>query len=253
MVNFVKKYKVKTRNIILSAFMLMSFSCASLSLQKENVQFDKNQSIDSTLVAEKDYVAFIKPYKQKLDAEMNRVITYTPIDLTKDGFKCTLCNLTADMTLEYINKHFKNDPNLQGDAVVVNYGGLRRAFNKGDLTIGNVYELMPFENEMYLVTLPGDAMQEMFDYLVNFNVGHPIANMKINTLKDISIAGQKFDPNKSYKIITTDYLYNGGDKMFFFSKAKDAKVLNLKMRDLLLEEFQKTDTLSVDTIQRIIR
>ncbi len=237
----------------LGLFGLMTFtlSCATQTLHQEKVDFQANQPIDSSLKDDSATVSFIQPYKQKLDAEMNRVITYTPVDLTKDGFSCTLCNLTADMTLTYINQHFANDPKLQADAVVLNYGGLRRSFNKGPFTVGNVYELMPFENEMMLLTLSGQTVREMMEYLRTFSVGHPVANIQIKSATDYTIKGEPISDQKTYRIATTDYLYNGGDRMFFFAKATDAKVLNLKLRDLLMVEFQKTDTLHVDTNQRI--
>lgn len=241
----------KLKFLGLFGLMTLTVSCTTQTLHQEKFDFLANTPIDSALEEDSEMVSFILPYKQKLDTEMNRVITYTPVDLTKDGFYCTLCNLTADMTLEYINLHFINEPKLQADAVVLNYGGLRRSFNKGPLTVGNVYELMPFENELMLLTLTGQSVIEMMDYLRTFSVGHPVANISIKSVNDYTIDGKPISDQKTYRIATTDYLYNGGDRMFFFAKAIDAKVLNIKLRDLLMVEFQKTDTLQVDTKQRI--
>lgn len=245
---------MKFRNLFLMTFLGLAFSCSTQSLHVDKYQTHPNISINESIKDDADVVSFIAPYKKQMDNEMNRVISYTPVDLTKNGFDCSLCNVTADLAFDYILNEFKNQgEKFSADAIVLNYGGLRRTFNKGDLTIGNVYELSPFENEMYLLTMSGGAVKEMIEFLYTAEVGHPIANMQINSLDDVLINGEKFDPTKTYKIITNDYLYNGGDKMYFFAKSTDVIVLNLKLRDLLLEQFQQYKTLDVDQKPRIVK
>ncbi len=246
--------RVKFYKILLASSILMALSCSTQSYQVDRYHYTQNQVVDERVADDQLITDMIVPYKQEMDRQMNKVISYTPVNLTKNGFECSLCNLTADLTLDYITKHFEGQgEKFRADAIVLNYGGLRRSFSKGDLTIGNVYELSPFENEMMILTLPGAAVQEMIEFLYTQNVGHPIANMQINSLQDVVINGEKFDPNKTYKFVTNDYLYNGGDKMYFFAKATDAVMLNLRLRDLLLEQFQKYKTLNVDEKPRIVK
>lgn len=245
---------MKFRNVFFIPLLGFAFSCTTQSLIVDHYQTQSNISIDQSIQEDAEVISFIEPYKKQMDNEMNRVISYTPVDLTKNGFECSLCNVTADLAFDYILNEFKDQvEKFRADAIVLNYGGLRRTFNKGDLTIGNVYELSPFENEMYLLTMPGSAVKEMIEFLYTAEVGHPIANMQINSLDNVLINGEKFDPNKTYKIITNDYLYNGGDKMYFFAKSTDVIVLNLKLRDLLLEQFQQYKTLDVDQKPRIVK
>ena len=51
----------------------------------------------------------------------------------------------------------------------------------------------------------------------------------------ITIGGQPFDENKNYKVVTSDYLALGGDKMNFFNAPVKNEVVGKKIRDGLIE------------------
>src|SRR5690606_1640181 len=112
-------------------------------------------------------------------------------------------------------------------------------FTKGNLTIKNIYELMPFENQALIVTLSGEKVMEMIKYLSESGVGHPVSGIKFvpNDKSSIEINGQKFDENKTYTVVTNDYLQKGGDEMYFFSEPVEMEFLNVKLRDLMLQYF----------------
>ena len=53
----------------------------------------------------------------------------------------------------------------------------------------------------------------------------PISGMTLHItkkgkLKKLEIQGKTIDLNKIYNVATSDYLYNGGDRMEFFKKSK---------------------------------
>ncbi|HJY12653.1 MAG TPA: hypothetical protein VJ304_07680, partial [Flavobacterium sp.] len=57
--------------------------------------------------------------------------------------------------------------------------------------------------------------------------------------------------NKTYYVVTNDYLANGGDNMNFFLKATDKFDLNYKIRNVLIDYFKEVDTIPVKTDVRI--
>ena len=97
---------------------------------------------------------------------------------------------------------------------------------------------MPFDNQLVVVTLNGDKTKEMFKYIV-VKGGEPISGYKMG-IKDtmavkIEINDKPFDESKVYKIVTSDYLANGGDKMVFFNNAIKVESLGHQIRDAIIE------------------
>ncbi|CAN5521093.1 hypothetical protein BH11BAC1_BH11BAC1_29140 [soil metagenome] len=67
-----------------------------------------------------------------------------------------------------------------------------------------------------------------------------MAGMKLGIHPDktpsiVSIQGQVFDSTKSYRIVTSDYLANGGDKMDFFKNPIKLETTGILIRDALLD------------------
>lgn len=236
-------------------FLLAFISCNERIYQVEKTEYSQNISIDGSLSEDETLNQIIKPYKERLDGEMNRVISYTPIDLHKDGFNSPLANLNCDMVLEESNLIYEELHNRKIDICLLNHGGIRRTFTQGNLTVRNIFELMPFENQAVVVTLNGNQLLEMVRFLSESGKGHPISGIKFNANDEnsIEINGQKFNPNRNYTIVTNDYLQKGGDEMYFLTKPVKIEFLNIKLRDLMLQYFEKHDTIQVNLDQRIIK
>ncbi|SMC59203.1 5'-nucleotidase C-terminal domain-containing protein [Moheibacter sediminis] len=241
----------------ISPVLLLIFfsSCSKKFYQVNKSEPYPNTFINENLWPDSAVVQIIQPYKEKLDGEMNRVISYTPIDLPKSGFNSPLANLNCDMIWEETNLIYEQLHNEKVDMCLLNSGGIRRTFTKGDLTVRNVYELMPFENQALVVTLSGEKVLEMVKYLSNAEVGHPVSGIKFipNDTLSIEINGEKFDKNKTYTVVTNDYLQKGGDQMDFLAKPVKIEILDAKLRDLMMQYFEKHDTIKVNLDQRILK
>ncbi|MCQ5273403.1 5'-nucleotidase C-terminal domain-containing protein, partial [Schaalia odontolytica] len=49
------------------------------------------------------------------------------------------------------------------DMGLVNIGGLRNVLTEGPVTCGNIYEILPFENSLCVVTLKGADLNHLFE------------------------------------------------------------------------------------------
>ena len=49
---------------------------------------------------------------------------------------------------------------------LLNTGGIRSTLNKGEITKGDIYKLMPFDNELVWVKLPIEMLKDIEDYLM---------------------------------------------------------------------------------------
>src|SRR5262245_14965863 len=90
---------------------------------------------------------FIKPYRDKMEGEMNTVIGVSEQAMERGMPEGRLGNFVADACMIEARKVFYPSDGRQPDFTILNNGGLRRPLPSGNITVGNIYELMPFENE----------------------------------------------------------------------------------------------------------
>jgi 2',3'-cyclic-nucleotide 2'-phosphodiesterase (5'-nucleotidase family) len=132
---------------------------------------------------------------------------------------------------------------------LLNTGGLRASINKGPVTLGDLYKLMPFDNEVVWVHLPSTCIQEIEQYLKTSG-GEPLSNATVSN-SHLKVNGWR-DTASSFWVITSDYLLNGGDKMTFFQKKIEVKQTGKLLRDALIEEARFQEVLHVDSTIRIL-
>lgn len=194
----------------------------------------KQYAIDAQAGSDSAFVNYYMPYKEKMQAEMGKVIGQTEQELTKPSTPETLMgNFFADALL---TEGLKKDPSIQ--FTLSTKGGLRTTFPKGDITVSQVFELMPFENEMVVLKLSGENVQKVIDFIVKKD-GEPISGMRMKIRNkqayDVTIGGEPFDINKTYNLLTYDYLADGGDDLECLRQPLERREINKKVRDALLE------------------
>lgn len=196
----------------------------------------------------------LKPYKDSLDKLMNVIVGHSEMAMPKERDKpeTLLGNFVADICLLKIKSIEYNSSASAGIISLFNNGGLRSSLPKGDITRGNIFELMPFDNELVVLTISGKKMWELIRY-VSMSSGQPMAGMKLGIHPDktpatVFIGGQAFDSTKTYQVITSDYLANGGDKMDFFKNPLKIQTTGILIRNAILdyckEETKQGHTLS---------
>jgi len=209
-------------------------------IETSNTQLNKNSEED------KEFLDVINPFKIQIDAEMNAILIVSEAEATKGQPEGELGNLVADIVLKKTRDYTTDAV----DICMLNNGGLRTSLPKGDIILGKVFELMPFENEMVLLTLSGKQTRQLFNY-IGRSGGVPLAGATATitdtNIVDIKINNKPFDEGITYNIVTSDYLAGGGDKMRFFNNPVNYKPIKHKLRDALveymIEENKKGNTL----------
>ena len=192
--------------------------------------------INSAIANQEQVNDLIKPYKTMLDAEMNEVLVISAEEFPKERGKSEtkLGNLVADLSLEVAQELY--DKNL--GFCLLNFGGLRTSLPKGEITRGKIFELMPFENELVVVTISDKNFSKLIDYLKESG-GQPISSdfMFDFSSRDNPNSKALFDKTKDYeiKILTSDYLANGGDNMNFFLNPIKIEPVGIKLRDAIIK------------------
>lgn len=174
--------------------------------------------IDSRYDANPDGEAteYMKAYTPKVDSLMGPVVGKTARYMAAYRPESELSNLLPDI-LVWASKKY----NEQADFAVYNIGGMRAALAKGDITIGDVYEVAPFENKICFITLKGSDVTELFRQIAirgGEGVSHEV-HMDIDkshSLLSAKLNGKDIDPNADYRIVTIDYVAQGNDGMTAF-------------------------------------
>jgi 2',3'-cyclic-nucleotide 2'-phosphodiesterase (5'-nucleotidase family) len=257
MVNL-KNYSSNVINFVIFLTFLCFFSCQQQRLFVTKIEGKRigitNKSSQNTAID-----AYIKPYKDRIDADLKTVLTTAPQTFDKSGvWQTSIGNLFADITYIQGNPIFLKRTQKNIDFVLLNNGGIRSIIPKGDVTTKTAYELMPFENELVVVALKGTQIKEMVDYIIAEKKPHPVSQItftidKENKAKNIMINGKALDFETEYNVATNDYLANGGDNMEFFKKGIKRYNLDYKLRNVLIDYFKDVETLPVTTDIRITK
>ncbi len=246
---------MKNKFLVFGIIGLLLVGCKT-PLGIANIHTEKNIYITDQLQGDKAIDAIIQPYKHELEGKMNTKISHTNVELNKSGDNSNLGNLLADYTFEGADEWAKKNNIPSIDAAVINIGGIRTIIPKGDILTKQIYEVMPFENEIVIIKMNGKDVEGLFDYYLKTQKNNPVSHLVIetdenNTISKKLINGKTIDYNKTYYIATSDYLALGGDNMFFFGKGEMMST-GIKMRDLFLEKFKQNPEISTPDDVRLI-
>jgi 2',3'-cyclic-nucleotide 2'-phosphodiesterase (5'-nucleotidase family) len=256
--NFIEK-KIIFNKFYLLLIIGLLFSCKSndVNLAKVNA---KIVNINDELKQNKEVEGFIKPYFEEVSMKMNEVLCNNPDVIEKrniNKYQNDIGNWMADVVFEFSNAIFKQRNNLELDICMLNSGGVRTILPAGDVTTRNAFEIMPFENEVVVLEMNGEAIIEMAKFIIKEQKPHPMRGMKIFLDKDSNVFAVKVgnfvvEKKKNYYVATNDYLANGNDNMAFFLKATNKYSTDYKIRNLLIDYFKSVKEITYSKDERII-
>jgi 2',3'-cyclic-nucleotide 2'-phosphodiesterase (5'-nucleotidase family) len=203
--------------------------------------------VDSSEQTSNKIDSIVKPYKSGLQNEMNRIIAQSEVDFIKARPNGNLGFLVCDVLMDEMSSY--TDQSLPV-ICILNHGGLRSTLNQGNVTVGDIYKLMPFDNTLVFVKLSAKKIFEIQHYL-NQSGGEPISGFHLE--KDLIYNSNK-KPwlEQEFYVLTSDYLLNGGDKMYFFTDYIELIETNKLLRDMLIQGIEKRKILKDVNEQRIL-
>ena len=184
------------------------------------------------VVPDAETANFLAPFKASVDSIMSPVVGRVACDMDADRPESKLSNLLADILI-WAGKDFDEKPVFS----VYNMGGIRASLEKGDVTIGDVIEVAPFENKICFMTMKGSQVMTLFEQIAargGEGVSHSVKAVisKDGKLKSLKINGEDVNPDAEYRIATIDYLAEGNDGMPAFTHGTNRKMLTDKSNNL---------------------
>lgn len=197
----------------------------------------ESRTVVKDVQSNKEIDSLIAPYSRELAKTMNEVIGTADKDLTVTRPNSTLGHWVCDRLIEFAEDSLKEKtiPII----CVLNTGGLRAPIIEGNVTVGDIFKVMPFDNQISIVKIKKEKLIELLDYL-NKNGGEPIAGFK---LKEGKIQLNQLSDSPFVYVVTSDFLANGGDKMSFLMNPIEKMDYQMLIRDLLILQIRKNKTI----------
>lgn len=196
------------RNQLFYFLLFILSSCSSL-YQPTSVQHTQYR-INPSLKKDSAMNALLMPYAKDINATMNKVIGTSAGTYNNNRPESEIGNFLADAYKAMAEEKFGR----KVDAGFMNAGGIRSYLSKGNITVGKIFEIMPFDNILVLQELKGSVLQAYLDKMaedggwpVSKNVTMVIRNKKATA---VTINGKILDPNTIYVVAHSDYIANGG-------------------------------------------
>lgn len=239
---------MKVKYYLLGSVFSLLLACKP-SLNLIDIQPQKNIVVGQEIEQKQDFVEVIAPYKNQLDKSMNQKISYTEVELNRNGDNSNLGVVLSDYLFEGANNWAKSNNVERVDASILNIGGIRNNISEGDILVRHIFEVMPFENELVIIKMKGEDIQGIFDYYEKTQKNNPVSHLYVEVkngkLEKALINGEEPKKDKYYYIATSDYLAQGGDNMYFFAKGEMIKT-GITLRDLFIEYFKKNPVVKVN-------
>jgi 2',3'-cyclic-nucleotide 2'-phosphodiesterase (5'-nucleotidase family) len=227
---------------LLITCVLLASSCKSyyytITVETKNIPVsDSLNSFDNKVV--QTYL----PYKKIIEKDMNRVISVSEIEMSKNKPESYLTNFLGDLLLIEGKKVASESGFSFAPAMsYFNYGGIRTYLPKGNITVERIYELMPFENEMVFVELSGSQMKEFLNYIAakgGDSEGGARFTISNEKAENITIEGKPLQTSKKYWLVTNDYVAGGGDGLEVLTQRSGFVNTGKKIRDIIISYMEE--------------
>ena len=191
-----------------SLLLLSAIHAQSPDYSSYEYMYKKEPANDTTTKKKNDY-QHQSTYVNSIDTA--KVIGFAIAPLYRKQPESPLGNLMADCMKLYAEKIYSQ----KVDAAFVNFSGMRFYIPKGDISIGTIFKVMPYDNKIVLLTIQGNVFKQFLEHQASLG-GWPCSgvNMIIKNKQatGILINNQPLDETKNYTIAVADYIAKGGNQ-----------------------------------------
>lgn len=234
---------------LLSTIVLLVAAC---KIPYQPVSRDtKNWHIESSLPDSLSILEqVLQPYRDSMQTLIGRRLCYLETAYKKSADSGGLGTLLCEALRLQAGASWEGKP---CEVVIYNPGGLRiPQLGPGWVDVGKVYELLPFENYLTALDISGAVLKQWLQ-LSLAKGGWPRSGIRYRVADSVIVTAEVWQAGtwlplqegKMYRVLTNDYVANGGDNCSFLQSAirVPGQASTLLVRDAMIQFFQKQDTL----------
>ncbi len=243
--------------LVSNGTIIVSTDAYTIELGKLEITYDKkkdkitdyknhfNYLYDDEVEDDAEMLKVINKWKDKLKVITDEQVTSISEPLTRSyGEESLMGNMVADAML---NAH----PDY--DFAVTNSGGLRQDIDAGAVTVGELVSAFPFPNTIVQLEMKGSDMRQIFEHGAGLTNGILQISKGVEIVYDESkpigkrivkcnIKGVPLKDNKTYKVLTSNFLADGGDGFLFFKKTLFYKNTGVEMLQAMIKYLKRFET-----------
>ncbi len=203
---------------------------------------DPQESVPGRIPEDRDLLARLKPFGEKVDQMLAEVVGVTDRPLTMQATAdadAPLGDLAADAILWFARDR-------QPDFAIVNRGAIRTDLPAGPVQRKAIYAMLPFDNSVILVRMRGRDLLRLFDFVATLDPkdgGFPVVSEGVAFTVDVAakrctealVRGRPVDPDAFYTVATTSFLSGGGNGYEVFKSALESWDTGAFHRDVFIE------------------
>ena len=135
------------------------------------------------------------------------------------------------------------------EIAIQNGGGIRASIDAGEVTMGEVLTVLPFQNTLSTFQVPGAAIAAAlengvgqiedgagrFPQVAGMSYAFDISKPAGERVSDILVDGTPLDVDKVYSVVSNNYVRNGGDGYAMFVDAQNAYDFGPDLADVTAE------------------
>ena len=203
--------------------------------------------MDAAVLADEAVAARVAEAAKPLEEIRNKVVAVTDVEIGGDravcrAMECSMGNLIADAMLARVAD--------QGIEIAIqNGGGIRASIDAGDVTMGEVLTVLPFQNTLSTFQVSGATIIEALENgvsQVEEGAGRfpQVAGMSFTVdltkepgarIMDVMVGGAAIEMDKVYGVVSNNYVRNGGDGYKMFRDAANAYDFGPDLADVTAE------------------
>ena len=246
-------------------------------LGRLDVSFDQKGMItkySGTLIKIKDavedpeYTARLAKYKAPIDDLKKAIVGKALVDLDAERthirtMETNFGNLVADASLASAEAG-------KATIALVNGGSIRSSIPAGDVSLGQILEAIPFNNDIVIFDVTGEqlaaalengvskveAVEGRFPQVAGMRFSWDPVSLPGSRVKSVDIkTGSGFiplDKSASYRIVTNIYMFTGGDGYTSLQKGTNVQYLGFVDYDMVTEYIEKNSPVSPKVEGRIV-
>ncbi|MEO0692653.1 MAG: 5'-nucleotidase C-terminal domain-containing protein, partial [Pseudomonadota bacterium] len=158
------------------------------------------------------------------------------------AMECPMGSLIADAMLDRVKD--------QGIEIAIqNGGGIRASIDAGEITMGEVLTVLPFQNTLSTFQVSGSAILAAlengvgqiedgagrFPQVAGMSYAFDVSKPAGERVSDVMVGGAPIDMDKLYGVVSNNYVRNGGDGYAMFVDAENAYDFGPDLADVTAE------------------
>ncbi len=157
-----------------------------------------------------DVAVFIEEWVDSAEVGMDEPVGRALVDITRVGVgESQMGNMVADAMREAV----------EADMAFTNLGGIRASIGMGIITPRDIFQVVPFENQLVYYEMTGSYLKHVIEWRVKgMRQGAYVSGVKIvysrtrpdfDRVVELTVNGEPWDPDRIYRVVTTDFIAEG--------------------------------------------